>query len=49
MHEYVIKAVEDTLKQYGIDWILEEREDDSKGRFKDLMSEIELALGKVLD
>ena len=38
-------AIENTLKDWGIDWILEERDSD----FKALMAELELALSKVLE
>jgi hypothetical protein len=45
MHEFVMETIEKTLKDWGVDWILEERGSDFKG----LMSEIELALGTVID
>ena len=46
MHEFVMETIEKTLKDYGIDWILEER---GSNDFEGLMEEIELALGKVID
>ena len=45
MHEKIMKAIEKPLKDWGIDWILEERGSDFEG----LMSEIELSVSKVLD
>ena len=45
MNEYIMDAIEKTLKDWGVDWILKER----GSHFEDLMSEIELAVGKVLD
>ncbi len=36
----IVDAVEKTLKDFGIDWILEER----GTKFDDLMKEIELAI-----
>lgn len=45
MHEFIMNTIEKTLKDWGVDWILEER----GSNFRDLMSEIELALGKVID
>lgn len=45
MHEFIMNAIEGTLKDWGIDWILEERGSDFKG----LMGELELALSKVID
>ena len=47
MHKFIMDAIEKTLKDWGIDWILEERGLTSD--FKDLMAELELALGKVID
>ena len=45
MYEYIMEAIKKALKDYGVDWILE-----NKGTlFKDLMDEIELAVAKVLD
>ena len=45
MHEFVMETIEKTLKDWGIDWILEER----GSIFKELMEEIELSLGDVID
>ena len=45
MHKFIMDAIEKTLKDWGIDWILEERGSDFDG----LMSELELALSKVID
>ena len=45
MHKFVMEAVEETLKDWGIDWILRDRE----GSFDGLMSELELALEMVID
>ena len=45
MHEYIIASVEKVLKDYGVDWILQERGSD----FKRLIADIEIALSKVLD
>ena len=45
MHKFIMEVVNKTLKDWGIDWILEERGDDFKG----LMSELELALEMVID
>ena len=45
MHNFIMEAIEKTLKDYGIDWIMEER----GSNFKDLMEELELALSKVID
>ena len=45
MNVKVMNAIEITLKDYGIDWILQERDTD----FTDLMNELKLALEKVLD
>lgn len=39
-----MEKIEKTLKDYGIDWIMEERGDN----FKNLISELELALSEVL-
>ena len=43
--EHITKVIENTLKDYGVDWILKERGTS----FADLMEEIKLALSKVLD
>ena len=43
-----MEVIEKTLKDYGIDWILAERNDGSKQEFIDLINEIELAVEKVL-
>jgi len=40
-----MNAVERVLKDWGVDWILEERGSDFEG----LVSELELALGMVID
>ncbi len=40
----IVDAVEKALKEFGIDWILEE----TGAKFDDLMKEIELALEGVL-
>ena len=45
MNKVIMDAIERTLKDWGIDWILAERGTD----FKDVMSELELALKKVID
>lgn len=45
MHEFITNAVEKVLKDWGVDWILEERGSD----FDKLMGEIELALEMVID
>lgn len=45
MHKFIMDAIEKALKDWGIDWILEER----GSSFQDLMSELELALGKVIE
>ena len=44
MYEYIMEAIEKAMKDFGIDWILEER----GTLFSDLMKEIELAVSKVL-
>ena len=44
INEIVKDAIEKALKDWGIDWILEER----GTKFKGLMEEIELALKRVL-
>lgn len=40
-----MEAIDKTLKDWGVDWILEE----GKSSYKGLMLEIELALNKVID
>lgn len=45
MHKFILESVEKVLKDWGVDWILEER----GSNFKGLMAEIELALGTVID
>ena len=45
LDEFVMEIIEKILKDWGIDWILEER----NSSFKDLIYEIKLALGKVID
>lgn len=45
MHKFIMDAIEGALKDWGIDWILEER----GSNFEELMGEIELALSKVID
>jgi len=45
MREFIMEAVEKILKDWGIDWILEERGSD----FDKLISELELALEMVID
>lgn len=45
MHKFIMDAIEKTLKDYGIDWILTERGDS----FTDLMAELESALSEVLE
>ena len=47
--KYIMKTIDKTLKDYGIDWILAVRNDGSEQRYKDLMTELELALSKVID
>lgn len=47
--DYIMKTIDKTLKDYGIDWILAVRNDGSEQRYKDLMTELELALSKVID
>ena len=44
MHEYIMEAIEKTLKDWGVDWKL-----DSGSDFRNLMAELELALNKVID
>lgn len=49
--EAIMKAVEGALKDHGVDWILNEWNDDQidpNKPFKDLMGEIELAVSKVI-
>ena len=45
MNDFIMIAIEKTLKDYGVDWILKERGNS----FADLMAEIELTLSKVID
>lgn len=45
MHKFIMNAVEKVLKDWGVDWILEERGTD----FESLMSEMEIALEMVID
>ena len=45
MHEFVMETIEKTLKDWGVDWILQEK----GSNFEGLMEEIELALGSVID
>ena len=45
MHEYIMKAIEKTLKDWGVDWKLGK----SGAEFRGLMKELELALSKVID
>jgi hypothetical protein len=45
MDKSIMETVEKTLKDYGIDWIMEERGD----KFTNLLSELELALSKVIN
>ena len=42
----MIKAIEGALKDYGVDWILNEKYPNS-GSFDDLLEEIELAINKL--
>lgn len=46
MLKKIMEAIEKTLKDYGVDWILEER---GTNFTVDLMAEISLAISKVLD
>ena len=41
MHEFIMEAIEKTLKDWGDDWKLAD--------FAGLMEELELALSKVID
>ena len=41
VHVYIMEAIEKTLKDWGVDWKLND--------FAGLMEELELAIGKVLD
>lgn len=43
MHEFIMNAIEKTLKDWGVDWKIGGPE------FEGLMSELELALSKVID
>ena len=45
MHEYIMNAIEKTLKDWGVDWKLGETD----AEFRGLMIELELALSKVID
>ena len=47
MNERVIDAIEGTLKDWGVDWILEER--GNINSFKNLMYELKLAVKGVID
>ena len=50
MNEFIMETVKKTLKDYGIDWILQERQSNSNDNdFEDLMSELEIALEMVID
>ena len=42
----MIKAIEQALKDHGVDWILNEKYPNS-GSFDDLLEEIELAIKKL--
>lgn len=44
VHKFIMEKIEKTLKDYGIDWIMEER----GSNFKDLLNELEVALSEVL-
>ena len=45
MHKFIMDAIEKTLKDWGVDWILR----DKGSNFEGLMEELELALSKVID
>lgn len=45
MDKVIMEAIEKALKDWGIDWILQER----GGCFLGLMNEIESAVSKVID
>ena len=47
MDKKIMEAIDKTLTDYGVDWILIER--GNQLSYKDLMEELELALSKVLD
>ena len=46
MHEFIMDAIEKTLKDWGVDWKLNNSDPSD---FKNMMGELELAISKVIN